>query len=265
VLQVVLAHRSPDGEVDFLSTIARDISQRQRAEQELRRTHTMAALGSLVAGVAHEVRTPLFGISSTLDAFEARFAGSQDHAPYVRVLREQLERLTSLMNDLLEYAKPPRLELRRGRLDGVVAAAEAACAALVQRAGVRIDTRVPGDLPLLRMDARRLAQVFQNLLENAVQHSPRGARVLVEARLVQDGTLGRVECRVEDDGPGFPPGDLPHLFEPFFTRRPGGTGLGLSIVHRILADHGGTIAAANRSERGARFTLTFPIAAEAAS
>ncbi len=265
VLQVVLAHRSPDGEVDVLSTIARDISQRQRAEQELRRTHTMAALGSLVAGVAHEVRGPLRGISSTLDAFDARFAGSQEHAPYVRVLREQLERLTSLMNDLLEYAKPPRLELRQGRLEGVVAAATSACAALGERAGVRIDTRVPEDLPPLRMDARRLAQVFQNLLENAVQHSPRGARILVEARLVPDGSPGRVECRVEDDGPGFPPGDLPHLFEPFFTRRPGGTGLGLSIVHRILADHGGTIAAANRPERGARFTLTLPIVAEPAS
>jgi PAS domain S-box-containing protein len=264
VLQVVLAHRSPDGEVDFLSTIARDISQRLRAEQELRRSHTMAALGSLVAGVAHEVRSPLFGISSTLDAFDVRFAGSQEYAPYVRVLREQLDRLSGLMNDLLEYAKPPRLELRQERLDGVVAAATTACEPLVRSAGVRIETRVPHDLPGLRMDARRLAQVFQNLLENALQHSPRGARILVEARLVPDGTHGRIECRVEDDGPGFPPGDLPHLFEPFFTRRPGGTGLGLSIVQRILADHGGTIAASNRRERGACFTLTLPVAQAAA-
>jgi PAS domain S-box-containing protein len=264
VLQVVLAHRSPDGAVDFLSTIARDISQRLRAEQELRRSHTMAALGSLVAGVAHEVRSPLFGISSTLDAFDVRFAGSQEYAPYVRVLREQLDRLSGLMNDLLEYAKPPRLELRQERLDGVVAAATTACEPLVRSAGVRIETRVPHDLPGLRMDARRLAQVFQNLLENALQHSPRGARILVEARLVPDGTHGRIECRVEDDGPGFPPGDLPHLFEPFFTRRPGGTGLGLSIVQRILADHGGTIAASNRRERGACFTLTLPVAQGAA-
>ena len=175
VLQVVLAHHSPGGEVDFLSTIARDISQRIEAEQELRRSHTMAALGSLVAGVAHEVRNPLFGISSTLDAFEARFRGRDDHRSYVAVLRQQLDRLTSLMNDLLEYAKPTRLELEQGRLEDVVAQTRDACAPLQERAAVTIDARFAPDLPPLRMDPRRLGQVFRNLLENALQHSPRAA------------------------------------------------------------------------------------------
>ncbi|HEY8234265.1 MAG: PAS domain S-box protein [Burkholderiales bacterium] len=264
VLQVVLAHRSADGEVDFLSTIARDISQRMRSEQALRRSHTMAALGSLVAGVAHEVRNPLFGISSTLDAFEARLAGRDDHVPYARVLREQLDRMTGLMNDLLEYAKPTRLEPTQGRLDRVVASALAGCAELWKRAGVSVETRVPAELPPLRMDERRLTQALQNLLENAVQHSPAGGRVALEARQLRGRGGSWVECTVEDEGAGFTPSDLPHLFEPFYTRRPGGTGLGLSIVHRILTDHGGTIAAANRAERGARFTLTLPVVAEAA-
>jgi PAS domain S-box-containing protein len=258
VLQVVLAHRSPAGEVDFLSTIARDISQRMQAEQELRRSHTMAALGSLVAGVAHEVRNPLFGISSTLDTFEARFGGRDDHRQYLAVLRQQLDRLTSLMNDLLEYAKPTRLELEQGRLDDVVAHARDACAPLQERAAVTIDARLSPDLPPLRMDPRRLGQVFRNLFENALQHSPPGGRVRLEARRVQLRGASWVECSVEDDGPGFQGEDLLHLFEPFFTRRHGGTGLGLSIVQRIVTDHGGSIAAANRKEGGARLTLLLP-------
>jgi PAS domain S-box-containing protein len=258
VLQVVLAHRSQGGEVDFLSTIARDISQRIAAEQELRRSHTMAALGSLVAGVAHEVRNPLFGISSTLDAFEARFGSHQDHRQYVHVLREQLERLTSLMNDLLEYAKPTRLQLTQGRLQDIVAQAIAACAALGERARVTIEARVPRELPALRVDERRLGQVFRNLLENALQHTPGGGHISLETRLVHDRAAAWVECSIEDDGPGFQPDDLPHIFEPFFTRRHAGTGLGLSIVHRIVTDHGGTIAAGNRPQGGARVTVTLP-------
>jgi PAS domain S-box-containing protein len=258
VLQVVIAHRSAQGEVEFLSTIARDISERIRSEQELRRSHTMAALGSLVAGVAHEVRNPLFGISSTLDAFEARFTAEHDQREYVRLCREQLERLTSLMNDLLEYGKPTRLRLGPGLFEDVVKGALEACAPLTEKAGVVIDTRVARELPVLRMDERRLTQVIRNLLENAVQHSPAGGRVSVEAALASDSAGDWLECSIEDGGPGFEAQDLPHLFEPFFTRRHGGTGLGLSIVHRIVAEHGGTIEARNRAGRGARFTLRLP-------
>ena len=258
VLQVVLAHRSPGGDVDFLSTIARDISQRIEAEQQLRRSHTMAALGSLVAGVAHEVRNPLFGISSTLDAFEARFNDRHDHRPYVQVLREQLDRLTHLMNDLLEYAKPTRLELHDGRLEHVVAYATSACAPLAQLTAVTIESRLAPDLPPIRMDEKRLGQVLRNLIENALQHCPAGGRIRIDAGPVRLHGAAWVHCSVEDDGPGFDHQDLPHLFEPFFTRRHGGTGLGLSIVHRIVTDHGGSISAENRDKGGATITLSLP-------
>ena len=258
VLQVVLAHRSPHGEVEFLSTLARDISQRVEAERELRRSHTMAALGSLVAGVAHEVRNPLFGISSTLDAFEARFTGQDDHREYVGLFRQQLDRLTHLMNDLLEYGKATRLRLGPGRFEDVIDHALAACAPLTSRAGVAVATQIAPDLPELRMDERRLSQVLHNLLENAVQHSPRGGTVNVRAELASDAAGAWLECSIDDDGPGFQIQDLPHLFEPFFTRRHGGTGLGLSIVQRIVSDHGGSIEASNRATGGARFRLRLP-------
>jgi glucosamine--fructose-6-phosphate aminotransferase (isomerizing) len=258
VLEALLAHRSAGGSVDFLSTVARDISQRLAAELELRRSHTMAALGSLVAGVAHEVRNPLFGISSTLDAFDARFGAQEGCREYVRVFREQLDRLTALMNDLLEYGKPTRLRLEPGRFEDVVALALETLEPIRERAGVAIEARVADELPALRMDERRLGQVLRNLLENAVQHSPAGGHVTLEARLESDAWLA---CSVEDAGPGFEPHDLPHLFEPFFTKRRGGTGLGLSIVQRIVADHGGRIEAQNRPQGGARFTVRLPVAA----
>jgi signal transduction histidine kinase len=85
-------------------------------------------------------------------------------------------------------------------------------------------------------------------------------RIRIEARLVRRHGADVVECSVEDDGPGFPSQDLPHLFEPFFTRRHDGTGLGLSIVQRILSDHGGAITADNHPRGGARLTLCLPAA-----
>ena len=118
--------------------------------------------------------------------------------------------------------------------------------------------RAEEGLPLLHVDRGRLAQVFQNLIENAIQHSQRGGQVLFRAeRAGEDG----VRFAVEDSGPGFLPGDLHHVFEPFFTRRRGGTGLGLSIVQRIVEQHGGQVSAANRPERGAVMTLILPVRA----
>jgi signal transduction histidine kinase len=103
-----------------------------------------------------------------------------------------------------------------------------------------------------------MVQVFQNLLENAIQHAPRGGRVAFRAEPAAEGEPGGLRFVVEDAGPGFEPDDLPHVFEPFFTRRRGGTGLGLSIVQRIVEQHQGEIVAGNRPEGGAVVTVTLP-------
>ena len=105
-------------------------------------------------------------------------------------------------------------------------------------------------------DEGRLEQVFQNLLANAVQLSPRGSTVRVTAGAARGG----VACIVEDQGPGLPAGAAERVFEPFFTARKGGTGLGLSIVRRIVEEHGGTVSAGNRPAGGAAFTVWLPAA-----
>ena len=228
-----------------------------RLQESLRRSETMSAMGALVAGVAHEVRNPLFGISATLDAFEARFKRRTEYRRYLDVLKERVGRLNELMQQLLDYGKPPRLDLAPARPREVMTAAAAACAPLAARAGVELSLDVPADLPSPWLDRNRVVQVFQNLLENAIQHSPAGARVVFRATPAEEG--GAVRFAVEDDGPGFRPEDLPRACEPFFTRRRGGTGLGLSIVQRITEQHGGGLSASNRPEGGAVMTVTLPI------
>ncbi|MEO6194782.1 MAG: ATP-binding protein [Thermoanaerobaculia bacterium] len=233
-----------------------DISDTVRLQERLRRSETMSAMGALVAGVAHEVRNPLFGITATLDAFESKFKRRTEYRRYLDVLRERVGRLNELMRQLLDYGKPPRLDLTEACPREVIAAAVAACAPLADQIGVEVAQAAEPGLPRLMADRGRVVQIFQNLLENAIQHSSAGGRVLIRAVTAGEGL---VRFLVEDSGPGFRAEDLDRLFEPFFTRRRGGTGLGLSIVQRIAEQHGGEVVAANRPGGGAVMTVTLPV------
>jgi signal transduction histidine kinase len=275
-----LRHRRKDGQVGdvrmvcgpakfigreaVLATI-QDVTERKRAERErarleaaLRRSELMSVLGSLVVGVAHQVRNPLFGISATLDAFEARFGSEAAYAEYFEVLRRELNRVNQLTRDLLEYGKPQSTTLLPGSIDDVITDAIDACAPLAKESGIQVVSRVGGERSAVPMNPPRLQEVFENLIQNAIQHSPRGAAVIVETDEVRAENRAWVCSAVRDSGSGFRSEDLPRLFEPFFTRRPGGTGLGLSIAQRIVEEHGGTISAHNDALGGARVEVRLP-------
>jgi PAS domain S-box-containing protein len=241
----------PEGDACRIIVVARDITR--QVESEL-----MAAMGSLVAGVAHEARNPLFGISSVLDAFEARFGDLREHRQYINVLREELGHLNRLMEELLDYGKPYSQEFHAGSIYDIVVGGVVACEPLAERGQIKIVIGVPKTLAPVMMNEKRLPQVFSNLIKNAIQHSPHGAAVNVEAEEISLDNQLWVECRVKDSGPGFQTEDLPRVFDPFFTKRRGGTGLGLSIVQRIVQEHGGTIKAGNRPEGGAEIVIRIP-------
>lgn len=222
-------------------------------QESLRRSETMSAMGKIVAGVAHEVRNPLFGISATLDAF-AEELSQPGYTECAAALTGEVKRLSNLMHDLLEYGKPSALHIERARLHEVIEE-------VVQRNGREITLRndVPENLPALLIDRSRILQVFINLVENAEQHAPPGSVVRVVASVVDHIGRSWVECRVEDSGTGFNAEDIERVFDPFFTRREDGTGLGLSIVQRIVLDHSGRVFAGNRPEGGAVVRILFPL------
>jgi PAS domain S-box-containing protein len=249
------SRKDPAGRLRVVGT-TRDLTERKAAEEALRRSERMSAMGSLVGAVAHEVRNPLFGISSTLDVMVARLGDRPEYQRYINVLREQVERMGALMRDLLEFGKPQQLELARGRLDHVLAAAAARCSphARAHELAIHIESDSHGrELP---MDTERLTLAFENLLMNALQHSPSGASVVM--RILDEAERGFLDCAVLDSGGGFASEDVEHVFEPFFTRRRGGTGLGLSIVQRIVEAHGGRVWVGNRPEGGGRVTVRLP-------
>jgi len=229
-----------------------DVTATAQLKEQLRQTETMAAIGSIVAGVAHEVRNPLFSISATLDAFDARFGKTDGYERYLGVLRGEINRLTILMRDLLEFGRPSRPDLGACRIGDAIRAAILSCEPLARQRHVAVECTSDGSgAPMVLADHGRLVQVLQNLIENAVHFSPAGGRVWLGVEQRGPSEEEWVEISVRDSGQGFPVADLPRLFEPFFTRRRGGTGLGLSIVRRIVYDHGGEVFAWNHPEGGA--------------
>jgi C4-dicarboxylate-specific signal transduction histidine kinase len=256
-------------ELQLRHTVARlheEIADRIHAQQEqsrlqssLSRAQTMAAMGAVVAGVAHEVRNPLFGISSALDAMDARFGARGEYQRYMSTLRDQVTRLTDLMRELLEYGKAPSPELGPGSVAEVIEEALRACGPLAERSGARIVKDLEAGRACARIEPTRLARAFENILRNAIQHTPPDGIITVFTREVTEEDGAWSVCTITDSGPGIGAADLPRIFEPFFTRRPGGTGLGLSIVQRIVEEHGGRITASNGPVRGAVMTMSLPL------
>lgn len=258
--------RQPTGNPKYLIFVVEDVTERQRTEDERRRleaslhqTENMAAMGSLVSGVAHQVRNPLFGITATLDACEARMGEREELRPYLKVLRGEIKRLDDLMRDLLEYGRPSVQEFTRDSIEEVITHSICSCRALAENSHVLIKLHNEQLLPPILMHRERLSQAFINLLENAIQHSPPGGTVTIEVKEVWLDNQQWVECSVQDCGSGFRDDDLPRIFEPFFTRRRKGTGLGLAIVRRIVEEHRGRLEAGNRAQGGAAVCLLFPV------
>jgi PAS domain S-box-containing protein len=248
-----------------MDVTARHDADVERAElrESLLRSEAMSAIGGLVGGVAHEVRNPLFTISATLDAFEARFGLKEEHRPFLEALRSGVERLSKLMETLLDYGRPPRSAPAPTSLFDCVARSIDLLPDPIRGRGVRIENQVPRDLRPALIDRDRMAQVFQNLLENAVQATPAGGFVRVTAAEEELDSRPGIRCRVEDSGTGFKPGEIGRIFEPFYSDRHGGTGLGLAIVQRIVEQHHGRIEADNRPEGGAVLMLWLPAATPA--
>ncbi len=226
-----------------------DITERRRAEEALR---------ALVGGVVHEIRNPVYGILINLDALEATFGEDPRYVPFVAALRESAERIASLVNDLRDYGEPRTLNPEPHLVRSLVESAVHSCEKLAadRSCAVVVDLEEPS--LLLPLNGRRMHQVFRNLLENALLHSPEGATVRVASRRTFSDGFYWWTFSVEDSGGGFDAETLSRAFEPFFTRRRGGTGLGLSIVKRVVEEHGGVASASNRPEGGACVSVRLP-------
>lgn len=243
--------------VGLTRTVRRQAQERARLQAELRRSERLAALGKLLAGVAHEVRNPLAGIRSTVQLWQ-RGIGRDDDDSLADLVHE-VDRLEGIVFRLLQFSRADTQELAPGDLNGVVAEAARLARSAAEGQGVAVQTDLEPNLPPVAMVPPALMQVFRNLTTNALQAMPRGGALRLSTRLAAGGQA--VAACVADTGPGLPAETLKHLFEPFFTTKPDGTGLGLAIAREIALAHRGELRAENCPDGpGAVFTLLLPVA-----
>lgn len=238
-------------------------------EGQLRRADRLSATGQLAASLTHEIRNPLGAIRGTAEILRDEFPPGHPKAEFLDILLRETDRLNRVVEDFLGFTRPRPDGEGAGVVDVGRLAQETSdlVAAQARKGGLTLHADLPAGLRV-RGSPVQLKQVLLNLLLNAIQATPPGHGIVLRARPLAGKVQGleyrEVEGRllsltVEDEGPGIPDDLLPRLFEPFFTTKSEGTGLGLAISLRIAQAHGGSLAAANRPEGGARFTLTLPL------
>ena len=225
----------------------------ERAYRELAQSEKLAALGTLAAGVAHEINNPLDGIQGCIARIRRRPEDSEQTLAYLDLIEEGLERISRVVGQLLDLSQKRELSLALTDLNRVLEDTLALAEYQLRKGGVEVVRELDPDLPKVLGDGQYLGQVFLNLFLNALAAMPEGGMLTVRT-FPRDGWA----CiEVRDTGVGIPEEDLGKIFDPFYSNRPsgGGTGLGLSVSYAIVQEHGGTIEVESAPGKGATFRV----------
>jgi two-component system nitrogen regulation sensor histidine kinase GlnL len=254
--------------------VLHDVSLARGLDADAERATSLEHLGAMVAGLAHEIKNPLSGIRGAVQLLGVEVQGNPRAPEYIALVVREVDRLTKLLEQLLELGSRGRSETVAVNVHQAIEHVLALVDDEARQAGVRLVRLFDPSLPPVAGHVDSLIQVFLNLVQNALQAlataPPAAAReVRVTTRFETSyhvnpgrgpergrGRLLRVD--VEDTGPGVPEADQPSLFSPFFTTKPKGTGLGLTVSHRIVTDHGGTIRCESQPGRTV-FRVILPV------
>ncbi|MDI6731082.1 MAG: ATP-binding protein [Candidatus Margulisbacteria bacterium] len=242
------------GEYYYLKTINDLSEENQKLFRYLLRADKLAALGTMAAGMAHEIRNPLAAMKGMAQVLPANLNDEEFMRDYIDIVPRQIDRINRIVENLLKAGKTTKLEAVQVDVNAIINEVLDFHAKLLQKQAINIDRQLSGRL-LAYADPDQLQQVLANLVLNAVQAMPGGGNLTIISW--QEGE--RAGVKVIDTGVGIPADKLEKIFDPFFTMKEEGTGLGLFVAYRIMQEHGGTIEATSQLGKGCEFTLWLPI------
>ncbi len=243
--------------------LERRTMERLELKEQLSKTEQLAHLGTMVATVSHEIKSPLGIVRSTAEILKKRIEkvapGNENLA---QIIVDETSRLNTIVTEFLDFARPQQPKLKECDVQKVLIRAVDFTRSLAQRQDVEIEQHAPVDTIIAQADEDMLYRAFLNILLNAIQAMKDGGRLTVETVL---GDEGEVRFSISDNGPGMSQEKAAQIFEPFFTDKSKGTGLGLAIVKNIIDQHAADISVQSSAGEGARFIITMSAhAAEAA-
>jgi len=250
--------------------VFRDLTRVRQLEDRLRRSDRLAAIGELAAGLAHEIKNPLTSLLTFSRHLARRFEDPDFRQKFLSVVPRELERINTIVERLLELARPARLTFKPLRLPALLERVLELYGDRLEAQSIRVVRDWRRDVPVVWVDQEALYRALVNLVANALDAMPRGGRLTLRVAWSDAETLAsaragtrRVAVEVEDSGTGIEPADLDRIFNPFFSTKEGGTGLGLALTQKIVEDHGGSIDVRSGLGAGALFRIVLPLMPDA--
>ena len=240
----------------------RDITRQKNMEKHINRSDRLVSIGILAAGIAHEIRNPLTGISLLLDDLHDRMSSSNEDRKMMQQALGEIEKLERLITSILEFSAKPVSKRENNDLNKVITDSLFLVKKQCRQQEVTLTTDLDSNLPEIPIDPGQIRQALLNIILNALKVLKDGGDIHISTSisitpdLYSDGPA--VELTITDTGPGINQEDMNFIFDPFFTKNPEGFGLGLSITHTIISDHDGKIIVENPPGKGAGFRIYLP-------
>ncbi|MGB7573783.1 MAG: ATP-binding protein [Thermodesulfobacteriota bacterium] len=257
-------------DIELLSTLANQTAvaienarlyeDLKRSKSYIRRADRLASLGTLTAGLAHEIRNPLVAIKTLTQLLPERLEDDEFRGEFLKIAAGEVDRISSLVEELLDFARPsdPKLEFEdiNTILDGMILLVSTE----TKKKRVNILRSYASDLPPVQIDREQIKQVFLNILLNAVQATSANGKITVKTRsFIKPGGEPYIQIEFTDTGCGIASEHIEEIFNPFFTTKSAGSGLGLSISHQIIQDHRGYIDVQSQLDKGSSFFINLPV------
>ncbi|MCK4620978.1 MAG: PAS domain-containing protein [Desulfuromonadales bacterium] len=258
---------TPEGAQQGAVMILRDLTQALSLEEMGRHADRLSTIGTLAAGLAHEIKNPLSGIKGAAQLLQMELEGNRELQEYTGLVIRETERVNRIIEELLDLSRPRKARPGKANISQILDEIVMLQKQVFADRSIRFALRLDPSIPDIYSDRDLLVQLFLNLIKNAGEASPENGEITIESRIDAEYHMSIPGARstqmvlvtINDEGPGIPQKQLEHIFMPFYTTKTGGSGLGLAICQRIISDFGGFLNIGNRPQGGTSVKVSLPL------